>query len=268
MTEQAGVKTDHFGNASRKSGESALSTIVFIAAAVIAVFVLRVMLFQPFNIPSSSLVPTLLIGDYVFVSKYAYGYSHFSLPSFLDLAPGAMPGRLFPAEPKRGDVAVFKLPSDGKTDYIKRVIGLPGDKIQMIHGRLYINGIIVERTPLPLYSTLGHFGRPVDVPHYEETLPGGVKHEIIELDGDEGYWDNTPVYEVPPGNYFMMGDNRDNSTDSRVSAGEGGVGFVPFANLIGRAEVIFFSIDATNATGDLSRWPSIIRWGRLLHPVH
>jgi signal peptidase I len=230
-------------------------------------YVVLVLLFQPFNIPSSSFIPTLLIGDYVFVAKYPYGFSHFSLPSFLDLAPASMPGRLFANAPKRGDVVVFKLPRDGKTDYIKRVIGLPGDRIQMVHGRLSINGTIVERAPLPSYSTLGHFGRPIDVPHYEETLPGGVKHEIIEIDGDEGYWANTPVYEVPPGNYFMMGDNRDNSTDSRVPAEQGGVGFVPFDNLIGRAEMVFFSIDSGESSGSASPLSWTMRWDRLFHLV-
>jgi signal peptidase I len=267
MTEQASLKSDDFEIASKKSSDGGIGTIASIALAVVALFVVRVLLFQPFNIPSSSLIPTLLIGDYVFVAKYPYGFSHFSLPSFLDLAPASMPGRLFANAPKRGDVVVFKLPRDGKTDYIKRVIGLPGDRIQMVHGRLSINGTITERAPLRSYSTLGHFGRPIDVPHYEETLPGGVKHEIIEIDGDEGYWANTPVYEVPPGNYFMMGDNRDNSTDSRVPAEQGGVGFVPFDNLIGRAEMVFFSIDSGESSGSASPLSWTMRWDRLFHLV-
>jgi signal peptidase I len=271
MSERASLNGDDVDipartSAAKRSKEGNWPVVFVIAAALI--FILgRLFLFQPFNIPSSSLIPTLLVGDYVFVSKYSYGFSHFSLPAFLDLAPEAMPGRLFASEPKRGDVIVFKLPRDGKTDYIKRLIGLPGDKIQLIHGRLYINGTIVERTPLPPYSTLGHFGRAVDVPHYEETLPGGVKHEIIQMDGDEGYWDNTGVYEVPPGNYFMMGDNRDNSSDSRLAAAQEGVGFVPFDNLIGRAELIFLSIDNGESTHDNSGWPWTIRWNRLFQSV-
>src|SRR5277367_3742236 len=135
-----------------KKEEGWWETVKVIIEALLIALVVRTVLFQPFNIPSGSLVPTLLVGDYLFVSKYAYGYSHFSLPSFLDLAPGAMPGRLFASQPKRGDVIVFKLPRDGETDYIKRLIGLPGDKIQMQKGRLFINGTIVERTPLPPYS--------------------------------------------------------------------------------------------------------------------
>src|SRR6202790_905361 len=165
------------GGGSAVKEESWWEPVKVIAQALVIALVVRTLLFQPFNIPSGSLIPTLLIGDYLFVSKYSYGYSHFSLPSFLDLAPSAMPGRIFASQPKRGDVIVFKLPRDGETDYIKRLIGLPGDKIQMIRGRLFINCAMVERTPLPPYSTPGHFGRPIDVAHYEETLPGGVKHE-------------------------------------------------------------------------------------------
>jgi signal peptidase I len=162
---------------------------------------------------------------------------------------------------------VFKLPSDGATDYIKRLIGLPGDTIQLRHGRLFINGTIVERTPLPPYSTPDHFGSLAAVPHYLETLPNGVSHEIIQVDGDEGYWDNTLVYEVPPGQYFMMGDNRDNSSDSRLSAEQGGVGYVPFENLVGRAEVIFFSRASAPQAGDEAGWPGLVRWRRIFQSV-
>ncbi|WP_158815172.1 signal peptidase I [Methylocapsa sp. S129] len=267
MTEPASLKSGDFEAAAKKTREGGLGTIAFAALAALILVAGRLLLFQPFNIPSGSLIPTLLIGDYVFVSKYSYGYSHFSLPSFLDLAPAAMPGRLFASQPKRGDVIVFKLPRDGQTDYIKRLIGLPGDTIQLRHSRLYINGTIVERTPLPPYSTLGHFGSPIDVPHYEETLPGGVKHEIIQMDGDEGYWDNTNVYTVPPGNYFMMGDNRDNSNDSRLAAEQQGVGFVPFDNFIGRAEMVFFSVGSESPAKDNSGGTWAIRWDRLFQPV-
>jgi signal peptidase I len=267
MSEPVSLQSGEFGVASNKSKANGFATILLIALAILVLFGVRIFLFELFNIPSGSLVPTLLDGDYVIVSKYPYGFSHFLLPAILDIAPGAMPGRLFAAEPRRGDVVVFKLPRDGKTDYIKRIVGLPGDKVQMIHGRLYINGTIVERTQLPPYSTLGHFRRPADVAHYEETLPGGVKHEIIEMDGDEGYWDNTPVYEVPPGNYFMMGDNRDNSTDSRVAAAQQGVGFVPFDNLLGRAEMVIFSLDDGEAARAGSFLPWSVRWNRSFHPV-
>jgi signal peptidase I len=211
---------------------------------------IRSFLFQPFSIPSGAGVPTLLIGDYVFASKYAYGYSRYSFP------PGEadFPGRIMAMPPKRGDVVVFKLPKDGRTDYIKRLVGLPGDRIQMIQGRLYINGEAVQRDALPPYRMADLHGRPVDVPHYLETLPGGLRHEIIQNDGDTGYLSNTPVYTVPPAHYFMMGDNRDNSLDSRML---GEVGYVPFENLEGRAEIIYFSLDP-----DARAW-NAVRWGRI-----
>jgi signal peptidase I len=299
MTERASLKRGEDEVASNKSG--LWDTIKVIIQALVIALVIRSLLFQPFNIPSGSLIPTLLIGDYLFVSKYSYGYSHYSLPGFFDPAtevePGSrdlkfqvrsldvdipsvatvmewlhipqpsLSGRIFASQPKRGDIIVFKLPRDGETDYIKRLIGLPGDRIQMIHGRLYINGQIVERTPLPPYVTQGRFGRPVEVTHYEETLPGDVKHEIIQLDGDNGLLANTNVYDVPPDHYFMMGDNRDNSTDSRVPPEQGGVGFVPFENLVGRAEVTFFSVEDGEPAWQIWRWPWIVRWSRMFHPV-
>ena len=205
---------------------------------------MRTVLFQPFNIPSGSLIPTLLIGDYLFVSKYSYGYSKHSIP----FSPGMFSGRIFGSEPKRGEIAVFKLPKDNSTDYIKRVIGLPGDKIQVIGGVLHING-----QPVPARAGGGlqdhrPYGRTIGVPQYRETLPGGVSHYVIERDNDRGYWDNTNVYTVQPGHFFMMGDNRDNSTDSRDDAS---VGQVPFENLVGRAEIIFFSIDESAPLGVL-----------------
>src|SRR5471030_1049072 len=141
MTEPVGLNSKT-QTKKRASEEGLGETIKVIVQALLIALVIRTLLFQPFNIPSGSLIPTLLIGDYLFVSKYSYGYSHFSLPGFLDLAPAAMPCRVFASQPKRGDIIVFKLPRDGETDYIKRLIGLPGDKIQMIHGRLYINGIV------------------------------------------------------------------------------------------------------------------------------
>jgi signal peptidase I len=250
-----------------KKEEGWWETVKVIIEALLIALVVRTVLFQPFNIPSGSLVPTLLVGDYLFVSKYAYGYSHFSLPSFLDLDPSAMPGRIFASEPKRGDVIVFKLPSDGQTDYIKRLIGLPGDKIQVVHGRLIINGQMVPREPIKPFLTVNHFGKPEEAPQYLETLPGGVTHRIIQIDGDDGTFDNTKIYEVPPGHYFMMGDNRDNSSDSRLSGDQGGVGYVPFVNLIGRAEVIFFSIEEGTPAWEVWRWPWDVRWTRIFQRV-
>ncbi len=158
---------------------------------------------------------------------------------------------------------MFKLPLDNSTDYIKRVVGLPGDKIQLMNARLYINGQMVPREPTQKVTTTDQFGNQVEVPTYNETLPGGVTHLIIQRDGDNGFYSNTPVYEVPQGDYFMMGDNRDNSTDSRVSPEQGGVGYVPFENFVGRAEVIFFSIHEDSPIWQVWRWPTEVRWNRI-----
>ncbi len=259
---------------SREEGGFGETVKVVIQALLIAL-VIRTVLFQPFNIPSGSLIPTLLIGDYLFVSKYSYGYSRYSLPQLPDSLAWMMPrsvelpkGRIIDSAPKRGDVAVFKLPRDGSTDYIKRVIGLPGDRIQMVEGRLVINGQVVPRVEVEKYTTSDAYGRKVPVATYNETLPGGVTHRIIEIEGDRGFNDNTPVITVPEGHYFMMGDNRDNSTDSRVPAERDGVGPVPFDNFVGRAEVIFFSFDSDVASFfEVWKWPMAIRWGRLFQPV-
>ena len=231
-------------------------TIKVVVQALLIALVVRTLLFQPFNIPSGSLVPTLLVGDYLFTSKYSYGYSRYSIP----FGPPVFNGRIWGAEPKRGDIAVFKLPKDNSTDYIKRVIGLPGDKIQMISGVLNINGKAVERRKIEDYVTTDPYGRSIAVPQYMETLPGGVAHRTIERDGDTGYWDNTDVYTVPAGKFFMMGDNRDNSTDSRD---QGSVGFVPYENFVGRAEIIFFSIDEYASAWKVWEWPWTVRWSRI-----
>ena len=252
--------------------ESWWETVKVIVQALIIAGVVRTLLFQPFNIPSGSLIPTLLIGDYLFVSKYAYGYSHYSLPSFLDLDPSAMPGRLFYLPPKRGDIVVFRPPGDPDQDFIKRVIGLPGDKVQMIKDRLYINGNEVPREAAPPYEMSDPYGHEAKVQAWYETLPdssgkpSGVKHEIIQRDGDEGAYANTKVFEVPPDHFFMMGDNRDNSSDSRVEGGV--VGYVPAENLIGRAEIIFFSVDDGASAWQVWRWPWTVRFNRLFMRVH
>lgn len=237
-----------------------LETVKVIVQALLIALVVRTFLFQPFNIPSGSLIPTLLIGDYLFVSKYAYGYSRYSFP----FGPPLFSGRIWGSEPKRGDIVVFKLPKDNSTDYIKRVVGLPGDTIQMIDGVLHINGEPVKRERIGNYVTQDSWGRDIEVPMYRETLPGGTSHIIIERDGDRGYWDNTYVYKVQPGHYFMMGDNRDNSTDSRD---ENAVGQVPFKNIVGRAEIIFFSIEEGSAGWKVWEWPWTVRWDRIFTPV-
>ncbi|GLI21996.1 MULTISPECIES: signal peptidase I [Xanthobacter] len=244
---------------SKKDG-GFLETVRVIVHALLIALVIRTFLFQPFNIPSGSMKDTLLIGDYLFVSKYSYGYSHFSIP----FSPNLFSGRIFGSEPTRGDVVVFKLPKDNETDYIKRVVGMPGDKIQMINGLLHINGVPVQRERLSDVSEDDGSGRKVPVKRWRETLPNGVSYETLDL-VDNGFYDNTPVYEVPLGHFFMMGDNRDNSADSRVLSQ---VGYVPFENLIGKAQLIFFSIDEGASAWQVWTWPWTVRWDRLFTRVH
>jgi signal peptidase I len=237
----------------RAKGGGLGETVKIVIQALILALIVRTVLFQPFNIPSGSMKSTLLVGDYLFVSKYAYGYSRFSLPLGLNL----FPGRVWSAPPERGDIVVFKLPRDDSTDYIKRVIGLPGDRIQVRHSVLYINDEEVVREPVDFFQEDGfRYAR------YRETLPNGVSYLVLDRDVD-GLEDNTQVYEVPPDHYFMMGDNRDNSTDSRVAPSRGGVGYVPFENLVGRAEVIFFSVDEGSSAWQVWNWPWTVRWNRI-----
>jgi len=238
-------------------------TLKVIVQALLIALVVRTFMFQPFNIPSGSMLPTLLIGDYLFVSKYSYGYSRYSFP----LSPNLFSGRIFASPPKRGDVAVFRLPRDGQTDYIKRVIGLPGDEVQVKYGRLFINNQLVPREPIAKSHIEDLDGRTTEALTYLETLPGGVSHTIIEIQGDTGFHDNTEVFDVPPGHYFTMGDNRDNSTDSRVRPDDGGVGFVPFDNFVGRAEMIFFSVGNGEPAWAFWKWPWTARWNRMFKIV-
>lgn len=236
-----------------------LETVKVVFQALLIALVIRTLLFQPFNIPSGSLIPTLLIGDYLFVSKYTYGYSKHSVP----FSPPLFQGRVWAAEPKRGDIAVFKLPTDNSTDYIKRVIGLPGDRIQMIDGVLHLNNQPVKRERIADFVTTDAWGRATTAIQYRETLPNGVSHNIIEREGDTGTFDNTPVFRVPAGHFFMMGDNRDNSLDSRDRS----VGYVPFENFVGRAEIIFFSIDEGASAWRIWEWPWTVRWNRMFSTI-
>jgi len=230
-------------------------TVRTVLYAVAIAITIRIFAYEPFNIPSGSMIPTLLVGDYLFVSKFSYGYSRYSLPWGLPW----ISGRIFVGLPERGDVAVFKLPRDNKTDYIKRLIGLPGDTIQVIHGILHINGEPVQREKVAEVKDPHSGYNSAQVTEYIETLPNGRKHRIWER-GDEELLDNTPVYTVPENHYFAMGDNRDSSQDSRVI---NAVGYVPFENLVGRAEFLFFSHDDSARLWEIWKWPFAIRYSRI-----
>ncbi|QFT32916.1 signal peptidase I [Roseibium porphyridii] len=240
----------------KKEKESGVGeTIKVIVQALLLALVVRTFLFQPFNIPSGSMKDTLLIGDYLFVSKYSYGYSRYSFP--LGLVP--IPGRVWSADPERGDVAVFKLPTDTSIDYIKRVIGLPGDTIQVLEGVVHINGEPVKRERIDDYIEQSESGAVRRVPRFKETLPNGVSYDTLDLTTN-GQLDNTREYKVPEGHYFMMGDNRDNSVDSRVLSK---VGYVPIENFMGRAEILFFSIKDKTPAWQIWTWPWSVRWERI-----
>ncbi len=245
---------------SKKNNGGFMETVQVIVQALLIALLIRTFLFQPFNIPSGSMKDTLMIGDYLFVSKYTYGYSRFSLP----LSPDLFTGRIWGAPPQQGDVAVFKLPRDNETDYIKRVIGLPGDKIQMIDGWLHINGQPVKRERLSDIEQDDGTGQKMQVKRWRETLPNGVSYTTLDM-VDNGFYDNTPVYDVPLDHYFMMGDNRDNSADSRVLSQ---VGYVPYENFIGKAQMIFFSLDEGSSAWQVWNWPWTVRWDRLFTMVN
>jgi signal peptidase I len=226
-----------------------------IALALCCVLIVRTVVAEPYRVPSPSMVPTLLTGDELIGSKFAYGFSKYSLPV------GTLPdfhGRLFDTPPERGDVIVFRLPRDPATTYVKRLIGLPGDRIQMKAGRLYINDTIVPRRKIGTFegSTL-----------YVETLPNGREHQLVEQSDTDRY-DDTHTYVVPEEHYFMMGDNRDNSLDSRISEADGGVGYVPQENLVARADMLLLSSDPSVGWFDVAEWGHAFRMSRFFARVH
>ena len=239
---------------------SLVDTVKTVVYAVLIALVIRTFGFEPFNIPSGSMIPTLLVGDYLFVSKSEYGYSKHSFPLSLPL----MNGRIFESQPKRGDVAVFKLPSDNTTDYIKRIVGLPGDTIRMKSGRLYLNGILVKREKVNDLVQIERNSGTRLIPQYMEFFPNGTQHLISESWGDQGPLDNTILFKVPSDHYFAMGDNRDNSQDSRVFPE---VGFIPKKNLVGKAKILFFSTNGKARLWEIWNWPISIRFERLLQKI-
>ena len=256
MTDKSPKKAVSPAGAQEDGFKETLRTVL---VAMVIALLIRTLAFEPFNIPSGSMIPTLMIGDFLFVSKYSYGYgstgTFWNIPSFH--------GRIGGHEPQRGDVVVFKVPYDNTTDYIKRLIGLPGDTIQMRQGILYINGIPVERDRL--VSPIGYAGEelPTNVVDYLEHLPDNFTH-IIREEGDDMPLDNTDIFTVPPHHYFFMGDNRDNSADSRTVR----VGYVPESNLVGKAEFLFFSLEAGTHFWEVWKWPAAVRWSRLFTKIY
>ena len=246
-------------NEKEKKKESLTDTVKTIVYAVLLAVLIRSLIIEPFRIPSGSMYPTLEVGDYLFVTKYTYGYSKHSFP--FSLVP--IKGRIFAHAPERGDIVVFKYPKDNRTDFIKRVIGLPGDTIQVSRGKLYINDKLIDRKSVGKYILTEYVVRPETYQEYIETLPEGLTHHILEISDHENKVDNTPKLTVPEGHYFVMGDNRDRSDDSRVH-----VGFVPEENLVGKARFLFFSHSDKGKWYKPWTWPKAIRFKKIFKPLH
>ncbi len=251
MTEDAAKEPQSFG-------KEMWDLIVVVVEALLIAVVIRTFIFGLVVIPSGSMIPTLYIGDYLYVTKYAYGYSKHSFP----FSSGPFSGRILGVEPKLGDIVVFR-GADLKTDFIKRLIGLPGDKVQMINGVLHINGKMVEKKQVADHIETSQYGKQHNVPQFIETLPNGVRHNTL----DAGFFptaDNTNVFEIPKGHYFMVGDNRDNSNDSRYQES---VRMVPFENIIGRADYLLLSVAMPGSFLKFWSWPEYMRTDRMFQSL-
>ena len=225
--------------------------------AIFIALLIRSFIFEPFNIPSGSMKPNLLVGDFIFVSKYSYGFSKHSLPFSIPI----IPGKIFSNTPERGDVVVFKTPENNRTDYIKRVIGLPGDKIEIKNGIIFINGSEILRKKLNDFIDTDNKTSNKRVRMYNEYF---FNKEINILDiTDNGIADNTQLFNVPENHFFVMGDNRDNSQDSRFIST---VGFIPYENLVGKAQFIFFSLENARFL-QIWKWPNSIRYERIFQKI-
>ena len=277
MASEHSVQAEAAAKVPKRKGGLGETTRFLLFVFLFAV-ILRSFIAAPFVIPSGSMLPRLMIGDFLFVAKWPYGYSRFSMP--FGLAP--FDGRVLPSRPARGDVVVFRYPRGGDEDYVKRLVGLPGDRIQVREGALWLNEKPVPRVriadylmPVSLNSPCRYVdpsaARLIEDPkgtrfcayrRYRETLPGGRSYDVIDQ-MDEGPADNTGVYTVPAGHYFMMGDNRDDSEDSRFPREEGGVGYLPDYYLIGRALITFFSTDGSAEWVKPWTWISAARWDRI-----
>ena len=240
-----------------KNKSSFINNIKSITLAIFIALLIRSFIAEPFNIPSGSMKPNLLVGDFIFVSKWSYGYSKHSLPFSIPL----IPSKIFSKLPNRGEVAVFKAPFDNRTDYIKRIIGLPGDKIKIINGEIFINNNLIERKKIEDFIDIDKLGNIKRLRKYKEYF---FKKEVQVLDlMDNGIVDNTQLYIVPENHFFVMGDNRDNSQDSRFL---NRVGYVPMENLVGKAQYIFFSLENSRFF-QIWKWPRSIRYERLLQKI-
>jgi len=238
--------------------------ILQFTAALAIVFLAKGAIAEPFYVPSGSMEPTLLIGDALLASKYPYGYGTASLPIQINLPET---GRVFGEPPKLGDVVVFRWPGDRSQAWVKRVVGLPGDRIQMRQGQLFINDHAAELKPDGIGEAEDENGAVEPAYRYVETLPNGVSHAIFKL-RDNGRLDNTPEVTVPPDHVFVMGDNRDNSADSRVPLRQGGVGLLPMDNLVGRADAVVGSWDLGIRSQPVWTWLSGFRGSRFFTSVH